>query len=185
MSRVSEVREAVAQSLRGLNLLKTVEIVKAGITNAEIKRISVRSPAALVAFMGMNNVEPQSHGEKYSGRMRFGIFLLTAGGNRIEESADLVEAVALHIAGNRFGLEGVRLPTDIDADTLFDDTQEGQGLFMMGLTFQIIVNLDRPAPTSPVARPDDRTTAEALGQGTDARVWPSEISAQVVPGNGE
>lgn len=175
MSKMTLHRDNIIKSIKtNLSEIKTVEPVKAGITDKEIKRLSVRAPAALVAFMGIQSAEKLGPPNKYLFDGNFGIFLLTSGQDRLASSASILEKLSLHVLDNRFDTPGARVPTDFEAKTLFDNTDDEKGLFMMGVSWRQMIQVDRPDPSSPLARADDVAAGEALGQNSD-RTWPKEI----------
>ncbi|MEE7478426.1 hypothetical protein [Methylobacterium hispanicum] len=189
MSGLVALRDAAIAGIKAqIPALASVDKVRGKITEQGLQRISIRPPGALIGTLGIRAMRAVDTAVYKADVMMIG-FLLTEGKERVDQGTDLMEQIALAIAGSTWGLPHTKLPTEFDSSVLYDDraTSEKEkkfdfaenGMFLQGFSWVQETRLERVQPVTGAGRADDRKQADALGQRTDGSVWPETIETVV------
>lgn len=142
MSNIVALRTAIINSLATeVSQLENVRAHGGRFNLAELKRVAVRSPVALVAVL---NCPVVRHGGTPVGNAQIAAFVVchgTSQTNRDAQAPALAEAIAVEAAKNSWSYEYSQAPKDIRIDNLFSTATEKTGESLWAVTWSQQVNL--------------------------------------------
>lgn len=185
MTGIVALQDAIIAGLKErVPQLNSVAAVEGNITQDSIRRISVRSPAALVAIVGVNGITKRDVGI-YTANATVAVFLFTAGKDRIRDAQNLTQAIILAALDSTWDVPHTATAMEVEADSLYDDdvTKQNQmasrapstGVLLTGISWKQRTRIERLAAFTVGARADDNEEAEALGK-DPAGTFPESIS---------
>ena len=126
---------------------------------AEVKRFATKAPAVRVAIVGVGKASRFSDG-RLRVPVRFAAVVFTrdaaTGGDKIPRDTAallLATAVELAVAGNRFGLEGVFQPTDLEGRSEYSGPVDtlGVALWQVTWTSDTLIGAPEQSPDTAIA----------------------------------
>jgi hypothetical protein len=142
MNDLVALRSAIVASLAA-KLGATIDVDEHGGTfnEAELKRFATKAPAVRVAIVGVGKASRFADG-RLRVPVRFAAVVVTRdaapGGAKIPRDAAallLATAVELAVGGNRFGLEGMFQPTDLEARSEYSGPVDTLGVALWQVTW--------------------------------------------------
>lgn len=190
MSTMLDFRNKVVEAMGLLPGIKFAGPIKGALTEEGMERLSVRSPGVLVALIGFRGLTPLATA-RYRVNLVMSVFIITEGQKRLDIGHDLLEATALLIAGNQWGVPNTKFAEEIKGEPIYDDRYKDReertrhlqesGWFMQAVSWTQETVISRPMPGTAGARQDDVAQAAALGQPVDTRMWPSTVRYEEFP----
>lgn len=107
-------------------------------TQAELKRLAVKTPAILVACLGLVDIEDNTGGS-VDVMASWGAFVVTAdrpGVSRDAGALAILTALTQKVPGNKWGRGDVGYPERVRADNLYSGQVEAAGVAMWAVTWQ-------------------------------------------------
>jgi hypothetical protein len=184
MSTMLAFRNKVVEAMAKIPTIKFCGPIKGTLTEEGMERLSVRAPGILVALVGFRGLVPLDTG-RYRANLVMSVFIVTEGQHRLERGHELLEAAALLIAGNQWGVPNTKFAQDIKGEPIYDDRYKDreertrhlqeQGWFLQAVSWTQETTVSRAPATTTAARADDVAQAESLGQQVDMTNWPSKV----------
>jgi phage gp37-like protein len=133
--RLKEFRQAVVDGLRA-NIPELLDVSPHGgrFDLEELKRFSVKSPAARVAFMGMKRMELQDTG-RLTGPASMIVYIVTRNKNADEQALDIAEKIAALISEATWGMKWIEAAHVTDLDNLYSSQIDNQGIALWAVAF--------------------------------------------------
>lgn len=140
---ITQTRAAIASTINtALPQLTNVYTHGGRFTLEDLKRIAVRAPTALVACLGIADVE--NEGGQNVAEVQWGVFVVTAGTSqqgRDTEALTVVEAVANVVGGNSWQDSSLSYPTSVRAENLYSPSLDAQGMALWAITWRQEIDL--------------------------------------------
>ena len=153
-----------------------------------LNRLAVAAPAVRVALLGAGNLA--SRGSEVSCEAVFGVFLITAGGQK-GEPRDMVAlaflpAILATIANNRWGLESSESnPASAKADNLFSAQLDSRHVALWAVSFRQRVTLSGGMEAALLAVTEAELAAALNNaESADGKDTPCPQAAQPIPPGG-
>lgn len=169
--RLLTYRAAVIASLATLPQLRTVN-PHAGIFNAaSLQRLSLNTPAALVAIVNARALKRNNVGQ-FIGPVATAVYCVDKDPGKTDSwgpALELAEIVADHIELNTFGLDYVAAARVRDLDVLYSPDVDGMGLCIAGVMFEQEVTFGRNRHR------EDELAGFPLGDVAELEEWPEGL----------
>jgi phage gp37-like protein len=137
--RLHDLCQAIISSIgAALPALKAVEAHPGRINSDELKRLITRLPAVRVAVLSSPSCDPVDTGQVEI-NLRLAAFVITGDRNglsRDEAALAIVEALAIHIPMQRWGMVGVSDATKVKADNLYSGMIDRQGVSLWAVGWE-------------------------------------------------
>lgn len=142
--RINELLEAVRAELAGLFPdLKACQVHDGKFNQAELKRIATKTPALLVALLGVTKVTDPGT-EQSDAELQLAAFVVTRsspGLDRGPAARALMEALLIHVPRTRWGLTGVSSGRDVRAQNFYAGEIDRQGVALWAVSWRQPVRL--------------------------------------------
>lgn len=128
--------------------LKTVEISPGVFDDDEVKRITTNANTLHLAFLGLNRIE-MSPGGPLRTFASFGAYVAATGPNRVYLGLNMLEAVAIVLAGagegedEGLGVDYIETPVIGSMENLYSKDNGKRGVAIAGLSFAIPVHIGK------------------------------------------
>lgn len=141
VANLPALRDAVVADLRAKIPSLSIEPHGGSFDEKEIQTFATKAPAIRVALLGFDQVSRHASGQVWL-PVNFAAAIVTK--DQIEEGAKvsrdtaalmISNAVALAVAGNRFGLSGVKQPENLRGGNLYSGTVLAMGLALWQVTW--------------------------------------------------
>lgn len=136
------LRDAVVASLKGKIPGLSIEAHGGSFSRDEIKRFALKAPCIRVALLGFGQTSRAPTGEIVLPVHFVAACVakdrLVEGGEKVGRDAGaalIANAVALAVAGNRFGLSGVHQPKELRGENLYSGEVDTTGLALWQVTW--------------------------------------------------
>lgn len=133
------LRQAIVDDLTAnLPALKTCEGHGGRFDANEVKRVAAKAPALFVACLGVSDTDEAPDG--IAGTVQWGAFVVardTGASGRDEGGLAILQALLLHLPGNRWGLDQAEgRPQAIRAQNLYSATVDKMGVAMWAVSWR-------------------------------------------------
>lgn len=146
MATTNDVLNAIKDHLKTtFTGLKTVDVIAGRFSLVELKRISTKAPAMLVAELGTASIESQGNGQA-NPMKSFAIFIVTRDEKNLKKEVaarNLADALEIMLVAempvwkiNNDPIPGVKVPEQVKTDNLYSTEIDKTGVCLYGVTWR-------------------------------------------------
>ncbi|WP_163833287.1 phage protein Gp37 [Spartinivicinus ruber] len=142
--QINQLLSAITQTIHShLPDLKDVSTHAGRFDLGEVKRVANHTPTVKVALMEARDFKPVET-EQRDVSLRLAAFVMVSDSRKLpkdEAAINIIEALSLLIAEQRWGMDGVLAANGIKASNLYSSQTDRQGLAIWGITWDQVMRL--------------------------------------------